>query len=123
MLQTHLIIPPSIKETVTILRNTNDRESYLKMTYDILTHKYHGERIRTVTHIFALLVQDTEKLWRKSGFLHCTHLNILLKTLLIESGLFAEKDVRFQWTHIWYIFPHQYTEVRINNTWIAIDVW
>jgi hypothetical protein len=32
--------------------------------------------------------------------------------------------VHLKWTQIWYISPHQYLQIRVdNNEWINVDVW
>ncbi len=112
-----------INAVIEELRKINDKELCLKKAYNIMIKKYHGERIRTYTRIFDIFSLNINSLWAKNGFLHCTSINYLLKTILIRTALFTEKDIKMKWTLVWYISPHQYLQVKINNKFINIDVW
>lgn len=105
------------------LKNAKNQEECLRMAYNILIAKYHGDRIKTITKFFNIFESDINILWSKNGFLHCSNINYILKTLLIKSGFFKEEDIRTRWTLIWFVSPHQYAQVRINNRWINIDIW
>lgn len=112
-----------IEETIDNLKESHNQEECLKKTYEILSTKYRGYRIKTYTRLFDIFERDIEKLWNKEGFLHCTNINYLMRVLLMRSGCFTEDDIRIRWTQIWLISPHQYLQVRIGNKWIDVDIW
>lgn len=106
------------------LRKLKTKEEVLKSAYALLTKKYRGYRIKTITRIPELFDADVARLWARSGFLYCTHLNYLMKILLVGSNKFKEDDFVFQWTAIYYWSPHQYLKVRMDNErWVNVDVW
>jgi hypothetical protein len=110
--------------TIETLRRAGSQEECLRMAYDILTAKYYGDRLKTVLRFPELFPSSPEALWQRSGFLHCTNFNRLLKILLVQSSHFAATDIRFRWTLIWYVSPHQYVRVRMNDGHIIpIDAW
>lgn len=116
-------ITPEMEIVIEDLKKSPDQMTCLKNAYTILTKKYHGGYLETYIHLFSAFEQDIDNLWAKEGFLHCTNINFILRTLLIKSEFFTEDDIRLQWTLIGYVSPHQYLEIRIEDTWIAVDVW
>ncbi len=129
-IQFHLIIKALINsqdmtfnETIQQLGSTQSKEECLRKAYSLLTEKYHWDRLKTYSRFFELFTRNPEKLWIKFGFLHCTNLNILLKALLLWSEHFTKEEIRFCWTQIWIVSPHQYAQVRLDNKWIDIDIW
>lgn len=117
------IIPQEIGGAIVELKNTSDKRECLKKAYDILSEKYHGQRVATYLKLFVVLSRSIEGLWQRNGFMHCTNINFLLRFLLVKSGHFSEQDVRLRWTTIWYISPHQYVQVNTDGQWINIDIW
>ncbi|MFH0923601.1 MAG: hypothetical protein V1825_02605, partial [Candidatus Falkowbacteria bacterium] len=104
--------------------------------YEILIAKYRSQRIKTYTKLFNVFSNDIDKMWSQTGFLHCTNMNYLMRTLLIKSGFFNDSDIALKWTMVWYISPHQYIQVNMgmspnallsrnsqNNKKINIDIW
>ena len=90
----------------------------------MLTTKYRGYRLKTLTRIWELYESNVNRLWARNGFLHCSTLNYLMKILLVESDKFELEDIRFRWTQTNYLSPHQYMEVRVGDTrWIEVDLW
>lgn len=107
---------------ITTVRRTHSKEECLRTAYEMLTHKYHGGRLKTLTRCWELLPRSIDRLWAKSGFLHCTNLNRLLRYVLIESGHFQKRDIKARWTLLWYVSPHQFLHVHVGEgRWIAID--
>jgi len=113
-------IPKTMQDVVYELKKSKNNEEYLRKAYDILTKKYRGYHIRTYLRIFDLFISDVDKLWAKSGFLHCNHMNYLLRILLVKSGFF--NDIRLKWTLVWYISPHQYLKINLGKKEIDIDI-
>ncbi len=118
-------LPVDLKETINKLKQqANDKEHYLHLVYDFLTHRYRGYRFHTYIRFWDLFVHDISKIWHRQGFLHCTTMNYLLRIFLVKSGLFSEDDIKLKYSLIWYISPHQYCSVRVEKDRdIEIDIW
>lgn len=44
--------------------------------------------------------------------------------LLMKSGHFTDDDIETRWTLLWFVSPHQYLRVRLDNEqWANVDVW
>ncbi len=113
-----------MEEVAIALRQTQSRTECLRLAYDLLTERYHGDRLKTYTHFYEFFPRSLAEVWSRRGFLHCTNINWILRTLLIASGHFLAADLRTRWTLIWWFSPHQYLRVRLEDgTWMAIDVW
>ena len=117
-------LPESLDTEINKLIKFDSKEETLEATYELLTKKYRGYRIRTLTRLFDLFEDDITKLWSKNGFLHCTNMNYLMKIMLLGSGKFSEDDINFKWTTINFYSPHEYLQIRLDNSrWINIDMW
>ena len=121
-------LPEEICEEInTILRGlepVTDKEEYLRRAYDIISSRFEGGRIKTISRLFDLWATGVEDLWNRSGFMHCTNQNYLLTVLLIKSGLFTADDIRIRWTTIWLFSPHQYLEITVGeNKTVEVDCW
>jgi hypothetical protein len=118
------ILPLGMEEIIDELKQLKNQEACLRRSYDILTNKYRGFRVKTYLNFFDIFVFDLNKIWQKNGFLHCTTMNYLLYILLVKSGLFESKDIKKHWTFVWYISPHQYLTVNLKgDRSINIDLW
>ena len=112
-----------LDEAVKKLKKTKSKEECLMQAYQIVSEKYRGYRFRTYTRFWELFAYNVSKLWKKSGFMHCTNINRVLKELLIRSGHFDNSQVKKKWTLVYYISPHQYLQVDFNGKKINVDVW
>lgn len=116
-------IDEGISDSLSTLSNISEKSEYLRATYDIITSKYEGGRVKTLGKLFDLFSDGVQSLWNRSGFMHCTNQNYLLTLLLVRGGLFKEKDIIPRWTLIWFFSPHQYLEVKVGDETINIDAW
>ena len=116
-------LPTEMQALITELKKSPSQEDCLQKAYEMLIAKYQGNRLKTYTKLFEVFKYDVKTLWSKNGFLHCTNINYLLRTLLIKSDFFKEEGLRLKWTLIWFISPHQYLQAKINSEWINVDVW
>lgn len=114
-------LPHSMREIADKLAGENDQLSCLRRAYEILTDRFHGDRLKTFTYRLDLFSHDLHYLWNKK-FLHCTNSNYLLRHLLIASGHFKESDIQLSWTRIWYVSPHQYVQVKVANKRTDVDI-
>ncbi len=112
-----------LRQVVEELRSAPSREACVRRAYDLLVSRYHGDSLKTITRLWQLYPSPINTLWCRLGFLHCTNANRLLRFLLLESGHCLQADIRYRWTVVSVCSPHQYLEVKIEDAWIAIDVW
>ncbi len=117
------ILPVEMQKIINELKESSNKKNYLKSVYQILIKKYHGYRIKTYTKLPEIFSSDLEKLWSVNGFLHCININFVMRTLLIRSDLFEANDVRVKWTLVWYISPHQYLQVKVDNSWVNMRLY
>jgi hypothetical protein len=117
-------IPIAMQREVALLRRTKTKQECLETCYALLTKKYHGDRVKTITRLYEVFRSDLKHIWARNGFLHCTTLNYVMAACLIESGHFSAEDITYHWTQVNYLSPHQYLKVRTNKgTFIEIDIW
>lgn len=117
-------IPEEMQKVVDELKNQKNKEECLRKAFDILSKKYKGRRYYTITGFFKLFELDLNKIWKKKSYLHCTTMNYLLRTLLVKSGFFEDKDIKLKLTSIRFISLHQYLNIKINeNKSIDADLW
>ena len=116
-------LPEEMQPIVQQLQQAGSKRECLQMAYDAVTSRYHGCRNKTYPRIYELIPKSISTLWARTGFIHCTNFTWLLRILLLKSGHFSDADVRTRWTLYWYISPHQYVQVRIDDEWINVDAW
>ncbi|MBU1854859.1 MAG: hypothetical protein KKF89_04005, partial [Nanoarchaeota archaeon] len=116
------IIPISMQEEIDRLkRKSKTKHSFLKNTYDFLSSKYIGEKMKTFSRLY-LLWKLLDYIWGKKGFTHCCWQNHLMRIFIIKSRLFKEEDIKFKYT-TFCMNIHQYLEVKTEKGWIPIDIW
>jgi hypothetical protein len=117
-------LPFEMQTIVEELKLSANKEECLKQAYKIMTSRYRGFRFRTYIKIYEAFETDLEKLWCKTGFLHCHVINYLLRVLLVKSGWFDDDDIQLKYSLIWYVSPHQYLQVKVGeNKFINVDTW
>lgn len=117
-------LPIEMDRIVDDLKKSASKEECLKRVYDLLSNRYQGARVQTYLKFPAIFKKDINLIWSQKGFLHCTNINYVTRTLLVKSGFFKEEDIILKWTLIWYISPHQYLKVRLaENKFINMDIW
>ncbi|NQU79099.1 hypothetical protein HQ545_04995 [Candidatus Woesearchaeota archaeon] len=117
-------LPKSMEDVIKELQGCKTKRLCVKKAYSILSKKYRGYRLLTYLRFFNLFEPNINRIWARTGFLHCVTLNYLMRILLVRSGLFDEGDIRIRWTLVWYISPHQYLNIRLDkNKSINIDLW
>lgn len=116
-------LPSEMLTLVNDLKNSSNKEDCLKKAYQILAARYQGHRLKTYTKLCDAFRSDIDYLWSQKGFLHCNNINFLLRILLIKSNFFTESDIRIKWTLVWYVSPHQYLQVKLNDKWVDVDIW
>lgn len=118
-----MIRNPDLLSVIEMVKKASGKKEALQMAYEIVTKKYRGYRFRTYVFFWRLLELDPDLIWKRSGFLHCTQQNLILKTILLESGWFKKSEIKLGHSLVWYVSPHQYLKVKLNNDWLAVDPW
>src|SRR3989338_4434499 len=117
-------LPPEIESVCERLRAATDQEDALRQVHALLSERFRARRSMTYVWLHRILRRDPDRVWASTGFLHCTHMNWLLKILLVRSGWVKASDIRERWTLVWWISPHQYAEVWMKNGRVLpVDVW
>jgi len=115
-------IPASMQKEVDKLKKCKSKEICVKQAYDLLKKRFKGYLLNTWIRIYELPNRNLDKIWNKKMLL-CTHLNWLLKILLVKSGHFKETDIELKWTLVFFVSPHQYVIIRIGKKLLRVDPW
>jgi len=117
-------LPKDVQKIVEKLKKTKTKMACLKIAYNEVGKKFHGEIFRVVTHFFHLYTGSFAKIWSKPGWLHCNTLNYLLRVLLVKSGKFKDSEIKVKWTMVYYISLHQYFRIKMDkNKYLNVDMW
>lgn len=117
-------IPSEMEEVCSDLLKCKDQSEAVRRAYEIVTSRFAVSRLHTYLRLGALMDKNLHRVWHRTEYLHCTHLNHLMKVLLVHSGWFHSRDIRVRWTLIWGVSPHQYLRIRLNDgSNIAADPW
>ena len=100
-------------------RLARDNSEFLKLSYEFVTNKYQGSRLKTLTQFHRAFGNAFQKI---PGFLPCTGQNYILRTFLVRSGRFQESDIEVKTVPL-NLFIHQYLRVKIGDTFIDVDPW
>jgi hypothetical protein len=117
-------LPKEMNAVISKLKKTKSKEECLLKAYDFLRKRYKGYRIRTIFSYHELLWKEFNRVWNRPGFQLCSNMNWALRILLIKSGKFKEQDIQLKVSMIYFISPHQYARVKLDDaTWIDVDIW
>ena len=106
-----------------ITSETKNKKEVLERVLDYQLGFFHS-KMKRVFHRFLLLFESSfSTLWRKKGFLHCHQQGFITRTLLLNTGLFTDDDIKIRISAC-YINIHQYLLVNIGEDkpeWIIVD--
>lgn len=108
-------IPAEMEKVCSDLRECKNQSETVRKAYEIVTSRFAVSRLHTYLRLGALMDKNLHSVWHRTEYLHCTHLNHLMKVLLVHSGWFHSRDIRIRWTLVWGISPHQYLRIRLND--------
>ena len=115
--------PCCLEKAVLQVKSASSKKEAVLCAYNLLNKRFSGGHIKTYLLLFRVFEKDLCRMWARGGYAHCTSLNTLLRVLLVKSGHFSSHEVRLVWTSVWFISPHQYVQVLIDNTWVDVDLW
>lgn len=117
-------LPVEMQQLVAEVAHCEEQDKALHMAYEALSKRYEGYRILTALRLDRFFIRSLEKLWQLQGFLHCHHMNYLLRTVLVASGKFTPSDIEACWTQIWFFSPHQYLKAHMHDGKVCeVDLW
>jgi len=104
------------------LKSKNKKET-LKKIYDYVNSRYFGVeqkfKLIIIPRLFRLDIENLLK--EKNLFLACHVQNNIIRTLLINSGQFKEKDIQKRGGLTGWLTIHQYLKVRVDKKMFKID--
>ncbi len=116
-------IPEKLKEKIREFSHNSDKEDFLKKSFFYITSKWGGGRMNLIYKLRLLFDKDISKIFNTKGYLHCTTMNFLLRTMLVKSGFFRDEDIELK-SHSSWIVPHQYLKVKIKEgEFVKLDIW
>ncbi|MDD5253501.1 MAG: hypothetical protein PHG05_00145 [Candidatus Nanoarchaeia archaeon] len=118
-------VPAGMNVWIEELSKTKDQEECLYKAYDLVTTKWTGGKYKTYSRFNWLFVSNLDKIWhQKSKYMYCMTFNYILRTLLVKSGCFDDKDIEQRISMVCIISPHQYLSVNLKNGGnVYIDAW
>lgn len=118
----HKITNQKLKEEAKILSKIKDKAAVLKSAVDFVTKRYcPSGPIIFLFHLPRLFWNNPNKIIEREGFAYCHVQNLMLKTILIESGKFNEAEIKTKINFTLVI--HQYLQIKIKDRWIDVDPW
>jgi len=112
-----------LQNAIKHVHEPSTKKEALEKAFELITNRYKGYRFFTYLFFWKIFEINPNILWQQTGFMHCTQQNFLLRILLVKSGWFTEEDIKFGYSLVWYISPHQYLKVNLNNHIVAVDPW
>ena len=115
---------PELLKAIAMVKSSPNLEAAMKRATDILAAKYSANRVFTYLLYPKIWETNPDKLWQRSGFMHCTQQNFLWRILVTKSGWLRDSQVRLGFSQVWYLAPHQYLVVYLaGDKKLAIDPW
>ncbi|MEI6058542.1 MAG: hypothetical protein WCP89_02110, partial [archaeon] len=101
---------------------SNNKEKTLENIYDYVIKTYKGreEKYKLINYP-KLFLYDVDKLIGKEQFLACHIQNHIIKTLLMNTNQFKDKDIQKKQVITNFLVVHQYLVMNINNQKYKID--
>lgn len=121
-----LIIKPKIRITNKIKRivyklRSKNKEKTLINVFDYIKKHYSNELYNLFILANRHFYYDVDKLVDKKMFLGCHVQNLVLRTLLLATGQFSEKDLKKKIIMNEFGFLHQYYIVNAGNSIFKVD--
>ena len=86
-----------------------------------IINNFSREKYNFILQFYKLFYTDVEKLLQKKQFAQCTTQNLILITLLVNTGKFKESDFERKWTTTHLIVLHQYILAKIGHRVFKVD--
>lgn len=117
------ITDPDFLDAIEQVRKTRSVEEAMQKAVDILKAKYKAKRFETYLKYPRILEKDPNKLWKRSGFMHCPQQNYLFRILMVKSGKLRDSEIELGYSLVWHVSPHQFLKVHTPKRTLAVDPW
>ncbi len=108
-----------IKEIKRLDKIRNDEE-FIRAAFDFVTRRYKSaDPLTFLLNLHKLFWSNPNKIIDKKGFAYCHIQNLMLKTILLESGRFGKSQIKTKLAFT--VIIHQYLVVRTKNSEIELD--
>lgn len=115
-------IPRQLEKAIAqIEKESSTPYEFIKGCAEYILSTLHGGRITTLVRLDLAFERDTKTLLSRRGFMHCHHLNHLLRLMLARSSLFSDEDIRLRLTFLNFNV-HQYLQVNVAGQWYDVDL-
>ncbi|MCG2694716.1 hypothetical protein L6261_01375 [Candidatus Parcubacteria bacterium] len=117
-------IPMELMDKIIEFSVCGNKDEFLRKSFFYIVKKWGGSRIGFFTRFFDVFNNNFNKIFKKTGYLHCTTMNYILRVMAVKSGLFRDTDIELKLTNTWFVIPHQYLKVKLNeNSFVCLDPW
>lgn len=117
-------IPEELKKVIRDFSEQSSSEEFLKKSFEYITQNWWWDRYGIFLYMLRLSETRIWDILKTKWYLHCTTMNYLLRVMLVKSWYYQDNQIQEKWTHIWYIAPHQYLHIVLDNwEYIDIDPW
>ncbi len=115
-------IPRALEEAIAqIEKDSKTPFEFIKGCSEYILSTAHCGRVITLARVDLAFERDTKKLLARRGFMHCHHLNHLMRLMLARSSLFTDEDIRLKLTFLNFNI-HQYLQVKVAGQWYDVDL-
>ncbi len=118
-----VVTDSELKERIKEVKQQPNALQAMQYALDVMAQRYDSKAFDSVFHISKLFDRGVNKLWKRTGFMHCTQQNYLLRTLLVKGNKISDENIRLGYSLVWGISPHQFLIVRYKGQEIALDPW
>lgn len=102
-----------------------DKIATLKNVYDYMTNQYIGDgdvyNLRTIPALLSIGDFNTKGILNKKTFLLCHTQNKMVKSLLVDTGMFDDDEITIQIEFLKHIYIHQWVLVKTTDLEIKVD--
>lgn len=115
-------LPRQLEEAIQQLERTSKNQyEYVRDCAEFILSANHCGRIKTLTRVDLAFERDLRELLKRRGFMHCHHLNHLMRVMLVRSRFFTDEHVRIR-SSLVNCTLHQYLQVRMSGQWYDVDL-
>lgn len=117
---TYKITSKKLKKEIKELNKIKNDKKFVKAAFDFVTRKYKSaDPITFLLNLPKLFWHNPNKIIERSGFAYCHVQNIMLKTILQESGRFRESQIKVKINFT--VVIHQYLILKTKNFETELD--
>lgn len=117
------ITDPDLLEEIQNIKRQPTAYQAIQYAMELLSHKYQSLRFKSFSRFWRIHEKDPNKLWKRTGFLHCTQQNYLLRVLLVKGNKIQDENIKLGYSLVWNVSPHQFLIVKYKGENLALDPW